>query len=590
MKRFNYKYLIILAVGILGSCNEDYLAESNPNLIASENYWKDLTDTNKGLTAAYSALLDENALAIATDALRSDMGWPGYGRPTPTSKGESVTWYSQTYNNSTAGVIDHWNACYKGIYRANQVIEALNNLKTTGVVTTSNEKQWVQQMAEARFLRGLFHFYLHSSYNNGEIIIRDFVPKIQDDLNTPLSTSQQVITFFRDDLKYAFDNLDFKPAAIGRATKGAAATILGTSHLYENEIDLAKGYFNDIITNSSYGYELVTDMSLLFTTKGEFNKESIFEIEYNNKYRLDINNFDTQSMVSPLASYTTNTGDRSFFVPAWIAYAYKTEEKDIKDDRNYYLKAGVKTLRNVPLRASAMITLVEDEQTPYYASGTVSDNIKTNGTQWGFSFYKKYSNHDILATSENDLPINRNYSGKNVIVNRLADVYLMQAECLIKSGDNDGAIKLINKIRARWALKLIGPSYDATKTFDGITYTPGATGTLMKRLMEIEKPLEMSVEGHAIRFNDLRRWGLLVSNFQKLADATYYVEDYTFVNSTTLKNVTKKFMSVVTVKGIKPSFTVDFEYDISLSNFNIATQSYLPIPYTELTTNTALQK
>lgn len=588
MKKSNYKFILILMIGLLSSCNEDYLTESNPNLIASENYWKDLSDTNKGLTAAYSALLNPATLNIAEDALRSDMGWPGFGRPVPTGKGDGSFWYYQTYNNSTSGVNNHWNACYKGIYRANQVIEALNNLKNEGLVDTASEATWTKQMAEARFLRGLFHFYLHSSFNKGNIIIRNSVPKIQSDFTTPLSNSNDVIAFFREDLKYAFDNLPFAPLAKGRATKGAAATILGTSYLYENQLVDAKFYFNDIITNPAYGYELVTDMTLLFTTKGEFNKESIFEIEYNNVNRLDLTNFDPQSMTSPLANYTKSSGANSFYVPTWLAYAYKTEVKDPKDARNHIGNDLTKALRNVPLRASAMVTLIEDEQTLYYLTGSVTENVSTtkNGKGWGYSFYKKYSNHDYLD-SENSLPVNKNYSGKNVTVNRLADVYLMQAECLLKTGDVQGAIVLINKIRARWGLQLLGVSYDSSKTFDGITYT--AT-TLMNRLMYIEKPLELSAEGHSIRYNDLRRWGILASNFQRLANDNYFVEDYTYISAVTGKSATKQLMSIVKTKGTKPSLAVDYEYDISVNNFNEATQSYLPIPFSEYANNTAIKQ
>jgi len=34
-------------------------------------------------------------------------------------------------------------------------------------------------MGQARFFRGVSHFYLHSLYNNGEIVIRDEIPGIK---------------------------------------------------------------------------------------------------------------------------------------------------------------------------------------------------------------------------------------------------------------------------------------------------------------------------------------------------------------------------------------------------------------------------
>ena len=46
-------------------------------------------------------------------------------------------------------------------------------------------------------------------------------------------------------------------------------------------------------------------------------------------------------------------------------------------------------------------------------------------------------------------------SGKNITVNRLSDVYLMYAECLLETtNDITTALEYINKVRERWALPL----------------------------------------------------------------------------------------------------------------------------------------
>ena len=53
--------------------------------------------------------------------------------------------------------------------------------------------------------------------------------------------------FFRADLEYAYANLPAQMELKTRADAGAAATILGTSYLYEGKPLIAKVYFNDII-------------------------------------------------------------------------------------------------------------------------------------------------------------------------------------------------------------------------------------------------------------------------------------------------------------------------------------------------------
>ena len=76
------------------------------------------------------------------------------------------------------------------------------------------------------------------------------------------SSSDKVIEFFRKDLVYAYENLPYSWDSDGKVTKGTAATILGTSHLYQEEYTEAMKYFDEVINDSKYGYELVEDMDL----------------------------------------------------------------------------------------------------------------------------------------------------------------------------------------------------------------------------------------------------------------------------------------------------------------------------------------
>ena len=77
---------------------------------------------------------------------------------------------------------------YISIWRANQVIEALERIKDT--VSGDEIETWNIQMGHARFIRGLMYFYLHSSFNNGSVVLRTSTAQ---SFNLPLSPAEDVL-------------------------------------------------------------------------------------------------------------------------------------------------------------------------------------------------------------------------------------------------------------------------------------------------------------------------------------------------------------------------------------------------------------
>jgi hypothetical protein len=591
MKHIIIKYsLFILTISAIISCSDENLYEPDPNRISKDNYWSDLSETQSGLFATYHSLNSEYTLNIIEESLRSDMGWPGFGRPAPQ---RINTFYNQTYNSGSVELNNKWQYAYQGIFRANQVIEGLNGLEEK-YAGTELEVEWKSQMGQARFLRGLLHFYLYTTYNNGSIIIRDFAPVTSEDFHQALSPATDVIAFVREDLEFAYANLYAKGEYPGdnnkgKATSGAAATILGTSYLYELNYTKAMTYFQAIIDNQNY--ELVTDMDLLFTTAGEHNEESIFEVSYNNTLFPEANLWNGEAFSSRLAQLTT--GNQGSVAPTWLAYEYKTEAIDPLDPRNKYDTDTGTALRNVSLRTSAMMAVVEDEQTPYYLDGSVTQNMKADYDGWGFAWHKKFSNHDIVE-SESDLPGGSIRSGKNVTLNRYADVLLMQAECKIKTGALQEGIDLINLVRARWGVVLLGKANgDIAHSYDLDDSEPDYTESdLMEHLMYVERPLELSLEGHSIRWNDLKRWEVsegktILNRFKTLSEETYYLLHYKF--STPEKAVNWRWDGQIVRQATVPTQnnfkTVDYEYDIPYGNYKPETHRSFPIPLTEVNAN-----
>ncbi|WP_405293582.1 RagB/SusD family nutrient uptake outer membrane protein [Algibacter sp. Ld11] len=590
MKIINLKYyILIFVVGLMTSCDDNqFLQEINPNEISKANFWKDLSDTGAGLNATYKTLHGHTLLLKNQEILRSDMGYPGYGRPIPN---RVENFHLHTYTQSSDETSDKWRTNYLGIFRANQVIKALLNLEGT----VDDEAEWKSQMAQARFFRGLFHYFLYTTYNGGSIILRDKVPVTKDEFAKGLSPAADVLAFVREDLEYAYANLykkgEYPDGDLSRVTSGAAGTILGSSYLQELNYSKAMTYFDDVINN--HGYELEYDMSKLFTTAGEFNNESIFEINFtSDNIDVSLAPWDGASGTNWLNQLTSNSVKGAAFAPAWAVSAYKNEPMDPLDSRNYYPHpiTGVQALRNVPLRASAMIAIVDDYQTLYYEEPTTIYN-KFHGTAWGFGYWKHHTNHDIYA-SESLLPDGTAFSSKNITINRLADVILMQAECKIKTGQVDDALDLINDIRKRWGLVLLGSAgSDLGHSYDDEVYT---AQSLMQHLMRVEKPLETSIEGNNIRFLDLLRWKKsegygLKERLTELSNTTFYAVHFQYLDSEGALKWKFNFPSIETEEPTSGLFKViDYEFDISAENYDETKNEYYLIPQSEINTNTGL--
>ena len=578
--KIKYFISMILMVGAITACSDESLEETNPNSVSADIYWSNLEESNSNLTSVYGAMYNHFIWGFDIEAWRSDLGFP---KSRTNSYQKGLPWYEKRFSNSIIDVSRKWEALYQVIFRANQVIQGLEGMDAE----FKSDERWTIQMAEARFFRGLAHFYLHSTYNNGKIILRDKIPADPSEFSTGLTDADVVQDFFRADLEYAYQNLPAQQVQKTRANAGLAALLLGKTYLYTEEYTKAMVYLNDVINNSEYGYRLLEgdEVNLLFTSAGDFNAESIFEINNSDQHQLEDSTWDEESFFTRWPRFSAPAGQPiqgvAYFVPSsWLTHAYSKEVLDSNDTRNYVDDgSGGTKLRNVPLRAAQMIAVVNDETSEYYQAPAANSLIGFGGTI--FSFFKKFTNHDIVS-SEANIAQTPWKSGKNVVVYRLADAYLMYAECLIETGDLAGAIEHINKIRQRWGVESIGVSDGSNHDFDGVVYTQE---TLREHLRHVEKPLELSLEGHFERTIDLRRWGVAKQRFQDLAAMDFYLDNYT----PTGVDVPNRNKSLIT-EGMSPTAPTDptvqlKEFETAASEYNTALHDYLPLPLTEVLYN-----
>ncbi len=611
MKSYKIKQLI-LCVGVFAgmvSC-DDYLTEVNPNELQKTEYYKNLNETESGLSAVYATLRIQEMMNIQMESYRSDMSYPGYGRPQPTYD-NFTKWYYHTYDNSTLEIQKKWDALYKGLFRANQVIEGLNRLQESGALTTEQmQRQWKEQMGQALFFRGTFHYYLSITYRHSDgkcAVIADKVADSLTDFHKPLSSVEEVLNFARKDLKVAYEMLPAKYDAntvskgLGRVTRATAATILGNSYLltttkedpnFMQNVDSAMIYYADVVDNTEYGLKLVEDFKLINSYAGEFNSESIFEISYSKNHNSELTVWDEKTMYNRLGNASEN-----MCASVWIINEYGKEQMDPLDSRNYYdsipnaeePEVSFRRPRLVSLRNSSMMAVVNDIHTSYYDSETVSKILLCQNNGFGFSSWRHYTEADIATGKRSNL-----YNGKNVVVNKLSEVMINYAECMIYKGQIKEALNMLNRIRRRWGLVLLGTDDGlGVYTYDNIDYDEDA---LLEHLMYIEKPLETSIEGYQIRWTDLRRWNVVEQRYQQLANSVYYATNF---KHTVKGEIINRFNCLIVdeepvVTGAPiPLNTIDYEYDQTATTILIDKVKYgyyYPIPLSEIQNNMSIAK
>ncbi|WP_282039953.1 RagB/SusD family nutrient uptake outer membrane protein [Saccharicrinis aurantiacus] len=595
--------------------------------------WTSLVDCEKGLIDVYKVLRSKYTLQLLENNKRSDLASPSsYSRAYD-------NYYQNTFTNESSAGYRQWNQLYKGVFRAQKVVEALGAIKPN--MTSADELQsWSLLMGEARFFRGLFYFWLHSAYNGGSVLLFDKAPQCKEDYNLGYEDESVIRDHFIADLEYAYGALLFvgsKPKESetpddiqfeARPTKGAAASILGQSYLYQADYVAAKSYFEDVINNSEYAYALTTDPEGNVSTRNELNSESIFEIVYLENLEPGISLFSEESTSSPYLSIVspveTQWGTSALYPSYWLQMAYKKDSMDVSDSRNMAPVVevssgeltGVEAIRKYNLRASAYIAFVDDEATKYYLARPAVANRFNNKCTAAFKMLSNCNEYTYLDNRPNS---DTYESGVNHRLIRLADVYLMYAECLIKGGSDetgvDLALSYINKIRYRSALLLCGlPTNEFPNSdFDDKIYS---ANDVMEQLMYIERPLEISILGHATRHIDLRRWGIYKERLDELSQRRYafgsYPQEnwtlntdgtrmYTYPNnsqriidpSTGQQNILRWFSilyedsyyaNAVDWAGNPPEadYYFDQEYQVPADNYNESEHAYWPIPLDQI--------
>ena len=460
----------------LSSC-EDFLTVSSPDQLTSESFWRNKSDVEAALAAAYSQMYH---MAYHGDEWTfAEVKWPveAYREDIVEMGNDAMNYqnwvelYNFTYTNGNSQFSTYWENYYRGVCFANQVIEKTAEIPDN--MLAPSEKSHL--IAEAHFLRG--YYYMQLLLNWKEIVIREhYITSGEASvLDKTLSSRTEAWDIIVEDMKMATDlPSSYDADNMGRATCGAAYAYLGYAYLtraYE-EANRKSEYLAAAIDafNHVTGYSLVSDFASLFDGTNKNNSESIFEMQFSLS---DANG----------ALYRTQ-------LHYWIGCGELGGWDEILPSQtliNEFKKEG--------MNASTGLYDSRFYGTVFFQSDFFNDGTgKVLGHDYDYWFegvnrpvFRKLlpSTEEAFGLDDDDV---------NIPLMRYANVLLMKAEALNEQGYPEQAIPLINEVR---------------RTHGNMPAMTGTTAIEVQAQIEHERMLEFPLEN--LRWYDLRRWGKLAS-------------------------------------------------------------------------------
>ncbi len=464
---------LLLLVG-LNAC-KDNLEITDPNRLSSTEFYANQDQAVAAVDAIYNALIIDGMYQRITpiyndgrgDEISSRSPWP------------FMTGFSAFTVPATDGALEiFWAGHYIMVSRANQVLENVPGIESVD----ADLKE--RLLGQAYFLRALAYFNLANVQDKVPLILE--TPKGAEAFY-PSNAEVNLTTVYaqvKSDLEQAISRLPLTYNNVtgpdqgqeGRATKGAAQSLLGTVYLYEGDYAAALPHFQAVVNSNQY--TLAPNYADLFSQDPAVernNTERIFWAEFTTSANSDFNwggdpNQNWRQFLALTPTYSQ--GDFFDFYPTAFLYNEMRKEKtvDNKLDPRYHA------------------TILSYEPTEGYTTAYGQDWLTRYGPGSEGNYYiKKYTN----AVGGTDAFT----AGFNYHVIRYADVLLMYAECLANTGKIGDAAKLVQQVRNRANLPNREAEFAALSLAD-----------FMKQL-EHERIMEVPIEGK--RWYDIKRWGFL---------------------------------------------------------------------------------
>ena len=278
--------LLVPAMAIAATACQDksFLTEKPADFVSPNNFYQTANDANSALTAAYATFVDLPSPIGNSNYFGRDLfmliEYPtevSTSRLSAANERSMIGDYHTQFSSSHSYLPAVWEAAYFGINRANAVIDRVPAINMDAV-------QRDQIVAQAKFLRAMHYYFLAGLFGGVPLKLTETTAIGGE--NLPRATAADTWAQIEKDLTEAAAVLPASwPATdFGRATKGAALTLLGKAYLQAaatgagaaSDYQKAADAFRSV---TSLGYALDPNYASLFDGSNEQSREIIWSMQ-----------------------------------------------------------------------------------------------------------------------------------------------------------------------------------------------------------------------------------------------------------------------------------------------------------------------
>ncbi|MEJ7644882.1 MAG: RagB/SusD family nutrient uptake outer membrane protein [Chryseolinea sp.] len=447
---------------------------------------------------------------------------------------------------SNGDVAALWNGYYENIAKCNAFLGAVENFRVKFPDAQPSEVKALEiREGQARFLRALNYFQAEAFFGETFIVNAGDESKMGIPLNTevassieeasqPRATVGQVWDFVIEDLKKAevlLAGVTWSGDDRARVSIWAVKALLGKTYLFTRKYAEASTKLKEVIDNSGktlVSYDFLKNMYNGFDGY-EFSNETLFELNYNSSSQGEWSAVQQTStfmgiVLSPVFMNDGRGYDKNGFGNLYVHdksvkrfgynYADVIDENVLREDGKWKDDAFVKAELKDYLDNAAAIRTDKSVDPRLFISALqpYADSIKTSSTNRPIV---KNQGEGVNLTANYTWSIRKYvildryvwaspYQDHNMVILRLADVYLMYAEALMGSGgDGVTALEYLNKVKRR----AYGYAVDVSSPIDYATLSSPTKATdpvLANNPLRYERFTELFMEGHW--WFDVARW------------------------------------------------------------------------------------
>ncbi len=311
--------------------------------------------------------------------------------------------------------LQNWSRFYQLIAQCNLILQNVPQMSTSLFTSESIKKAY---LGEALFMRSYAYFYMIRVWGDPVYVTRTYndvdYGKIPPIARTPEAT---VLDSCIADLKKASGYLNFSggdPVQSIRANKGSVYALLAHMYAWRHDYANAHNACMEVINNGGYSLEPMNTYTNIW--KGQSSSESIFELSM--QYNPNDPNFKTQYTQGDDNSINWAEANFDFF-------------------GNTFLKGPI--VDNV--NSSSWISLSGGFVDQFFDTTNdarykaILKSVPAANSDPAGYLMLKYSNFNYQQPDSKSYP----YINNNLVLFRLSDIILLDAEALASTGDLEGA-------------------------------------------------------------------------------------------------------------------------------------------------------